>query len=416
MDPTGLAQVLRSALVREQDSFRKTLILNPVENIPFPEDIQPASSWLHGLYNTDRERNEIRKQEAKIQFGGRDTITDDVRSIYAAWAAALGADDVSMRLLSGLHAHLVVFMGLARPGQRVLLLPEAAGGHMSTHQILERLGLTVIEMVVDYHRHGIDLDATLRKASREKPDFVFVDRSEGLVVEDFSRIANDLGAVAIFDASQYITNIIAADHPNPFDQGFDFVVSSLHKNFPGPQRALVATRVADAAWRDLVGAISVYVSNMHVHGIYSAGLTLARTSWLRTYSAEMLACAVDLEVALADKGVPVVRRDSESLPTHHIWIRSAGRHQAFRAYRALEAAGLLVNFRHLPYGLGPGLRLGTAAAVRSGLTTARVPELADLVAGILVDGVADGWRDRVAAFLAELAGEDKRDRKDRPAL
>lgn len=409
MDAIDLTNLLQGALAQQKKNFRETLILNPVENIPFSQDINTASSFMHGFYNTDRKREESLRINAKIQFAGRDSITDDVRSIYAAWASALCAADVSMRLLSGLHAHLVVFMGLAKPGQTVVLLPEEAGGHMSTHQILERLGLTVIEMVVDPKRHRIDLDATLRKAKRQRPDFVFVDRSEGLVVEDFSPLVHELDAVCIFDASQYLSNIIAGDHPNPFELGFDYVVSSLHKNFPGPQRAMVATRVADARWHDLVNAISVYVSNMHVYGIYSAGLTLARTAWIRAYSAEMLTCAVALEAALSERGVPMVRRDSQAVPTHHLWVRLADRNAAFAAYRALESAGLLVNFRRLPYGIGSGLRMGTAAAVRSGLTIDRVPELADLVAGILADGATDAWQARVAAFLAELRNLERHD-------
>ena len=58
-----------------------------------------------------------------------------------------------------------------------------------------------------------------------------------------SRRWRSSSATSVFDASQYLVNVIVGDHPNPFDYGFDLVVSSVHKNFPGPQKALLATRV-----------------------------------------------------------------------------------------------------------------------------------------------------------------------------
>jgi glycine hydroxymethyltransferase len=400
-DAQRLAPALRRSLARQQQGVRSTLILNPVENFPFEDDLAVAAGPLHGLYNSDKPRTREQRRATDHQFAGRADVERDTRSAYDAWAAALGAQDATLRLLSGLQAHAVLFMAIARPGARVLLLPIEAGGHMSTRQILERLGLNVSEMAVDREGMCVDLERTHALCDALAPDFVFVDRSEGLVVEDFSSLTQ-LGCPSIYDASQYLTNVLTGHHPNPFGDGFDLLVSSLHKNFPGPQKALLATRTVDETWHGLLRGVSSFVSNMHVASIYAATLTLARSDWLASYSARMLACATLLEDELIESGVPAVTRPRDVAPTHHVWIREGSREHAFRTFEALEACGILTNYRKLPYALGFGLRLGVGAAVRIGLDEADVPRLAELIAAIRRDGATGTLRAQARAFSEAL--------------
>ncbi|MEO6500332.1 MAG: hypothetical protein ABIQ09_00290 [Jatrophihabitantaceae bacterium] len=380
-----LAARLRASLAHQEDLLRSTLILNPVENIPFAEDLIPASGILHGLYNSDKRRSRLERINTPIQFAGRQAMESDSREIYAAWARALGAEEATLRLLSGLHAHIVLFMAMAQPGQKVLLLPVTAGGHVSGKAILQRLGLEVVDMAVDVSHQRVNIAETLNVWRSERPDYVLVDRSEGLVFEDFSQLAQLPGSTTIFDASQFLTNVICGHHPNPIGWGFDLVIASVHKNFPGPQKALLATRQIDDRWQRILSGISTFVSNMHMTSTYAAGLTLARTEWLKEYSSRMLELAVLLEAELALRDVPVVRRP-DGLPTHHLWIREDSREEAYETYDRLERCQILTNFRQLPYSLGFGIRLGTSAIARLGLTTAEVPALADLIADIRREG------------------------------
>lgn len=407
MRTSDLRAHLATSLARQDRILRSTLILNPVENFPFASDVAPASGILHGLYNTDKIRTAQQQKQTAIQFSGRRRIAYDVRQVYKAWSNALGAADVTMRLLSGLHAHATVFMACSVPGQKVLLLPELAGGHVSTKAILERLGLIVVEMTVDSSNMRVDFEDTLAVARASKPDFVFVDRSEGLVYEDFSELVNEIKVPAIFDASQYLTNILAGDFASPFAMGFDYMIATLHKNFPGPQRAMLAAKDADPRWQNILSAISIYVSNMHVYGIYTAGLTLGRDDWLKQYSHQMLMNAVRLEHELAIRGVDVVRRPGNRPPTHHIWVRSATRDSAFEQFRSLERSRILVNFRKLPYGLGFGLRLGLSAATRIGLKNEHIPTLAELLHNILKDGSTPINREHAREFNEGLWAENE---------
>lgn len=149
MEYADKVKELLTSIVQQQEDFENTLILNPVENIPDPEILEPCSSFLHGLYNTDTIRSSEEKMKSKIQFSGRDKITEDINQIYAMWKNLLGGEAVSMRLLSGLHAHIVLFMSIADIGQKVLALPEKAGGHVASYSILKRLGLQVRDIPFD---------------------------------------------------------------------------------------------------------------------------------------------------------------------------------------------------------------------------------------------------------------------------
>jgi glycine hydroxymethyltransferase len=359
-----------------------SLVLNPVENFPFPADLEVTAGPLHGLYNSDKTRTREQRLETPLQFAGREALERDSRLVYKAWAEALGAADTTLRMLSGLHAHMVLFMAMARSRQTILLLPIRAGGHLSGQAIVERLGLRVIEMAVDDAAMSVDMPATLDICERERPDYIFVDRSEGLVFEDFHALAQVEGPTKIFDASQYLTNIVCGDHPNPLEWGYDLMVASVHKNFPGPQKALLATRQNDERWQSLLKGVSTFVSNMHIASTYAAGLTLSRRDWLKEYSTRMLKVAIELEDALGERGVPVVKRRRDLPPTHHVWIDEGDRNRAFNTYERLEQCLFMTNFRTLPYARGSGIRIGVNSAVRLGLEENDVPRLADLIASI----------------------------------
>lgn len=402
-----LAGRLRASLARQEELLRSSLVLNPVENFPFAEDLRVAAGPLHGLYNTDKSRSREQRLGTVMQFAGREAMERDAREIYAAWAEALGAADVTLRVLSGLHAHTTLFMAMAQPGQKVLLLPVEAGGHVSGRAILERLGLEIVDMAVDEEGMCVDSEATMELCHEHRVDFVFVDRSEGLVFEDFGSLAKAEGPVTIFDSSQYLSNVVAGDHPNPFSWGFDLMVASIHKNFPGPQKALLATRLEDDLWRRILGGVSTYVSNMHTTSTYVAGLMLSRRDWLARYSKRMLRVAVLLEDELSERGVPVVKRRRDLPPTHHLWIREESREKAFETYERLEQCSIATNFRLLPYSLGFGIRIGVNAVVRLGLDEADVPRLAQLVAEVRSQGPTSALKGECRTFAQEIWARER---------
>lgn len=197
----------------------KQLILNPVENLP-QLITDNAHKNTHGLYVSDKLKTDEIIKSSIIGFSGRRKENYDVRKIYADWKVALDVKNFSMRLLSGLHAHTVLFMGLGNIGDTVMILPIEAGWHFSTKKILERLGYNVIEAVPDYENYAIDTEKTLQIINRETPKFVFIDRSEGIYYEDFTELVKCVGenCGTMFDASQYLTNILTTTSHKAWQQ------------------------------------------------------------------------------------------------------------------------------------------------------------------------------------------------------
>lgn len=398
---------LKESLKNQKDNFDSQLILNPVENVPFKDILEPCDSFLHGLYNTDTLRNETAKKMSKIQFSGREAITQDIQYIYSEWAKLLHAEKISMRLLSGLHAHIVMFMGLSAIGDKVMVLPEKAGGHISGISILKRLGLSVEEIPYNCRKMCIDKNAFWKKYNEFHPDYIFIDRSEGLIYEDFSWMCNYINCYKIFDASQYLTNIICNDYINPFDMGFDLIISTMHKNLPGPQRAFVAAKSADENWNRLRASISTYVSNMHVFSIYSAGLLLGHMSDLKELSKQMLKNAALLDQNLDKMGVPIIHRicDDTNPVTHHCWIHTQNQEEAFKLYLNLEKLGIQTNYRLLPYDIGYGIRLGLSGATMCGLKSIHVPLLAEIISEVYENGYSTELHKKTKDLIFDIKRE-----------
>lgn len=358
----------------------KQLILNPVENLP-QLITNNTHKNIHGLYVSDKIKTDEIIKSSIIGFSGRRKENYDVRKIYADWKVALDVKNFSMRLLSGLHAHTILFMGLGNIGDTVMILPVEAGGHFSTKKILERLGYNVIEAVPDYENYAIDMEKTLQIINRVTPKFVFIDRSEGIYYEDFTELLKcvDKRCGTMFDASQYLTNIIMKDFKSPFDMGFDLMMSTLHKNFPGPQKAMICSKDNNIYWQKALYAINNYVSNIHVENIYMAGDILAKNELLSEYSKKMLLNSIKIEINLNELGVPVVLKQHGKIPTHHIWITFDNKDKAFDFFLKMEQCGFLVNYRKLPYNLGYGIRMGTSAATLQGINENNQRDLSLLI-------------------------------------
>ncbi len=130
--------LLRS-LHAQRARLAESIVLTPVDSLPLILADRQHTAFLHGLYLSDKVRDESAQRAAVIQFGGRDQAAQDLNAIHELLAERLGAAASSLRLLAGLQAQVATFMGLASIGDSVLLLSEEGGGHVSTAAILRRL-------------------------------------------------------------------------------------------------------------------------------------------------------------------------------------------------------------------------------------------------------------------------------------
>lgn len=393
---------LLASIEQQRRQLERSIVLTPVDSFAFCLPDRDFTAPLHGLYLTDKVRTDAEKIGTLVQFAGRDQAARDLNGIHHLLADRLGAAVGSMRLLSGLHAHATTFMSIAEIGQSVAILPELGGGHFSTRSILERLGLRVIDLPIDVDQREVNREATEELIDATAPDFIFVDRSEGLRYEDFSFVGQLHGPTSVFDASQFLTQIVTGRYESPMSWEFDLSLMSLHKSFPGPQKAAIVSREDSDVWRRLVRGLSTFVSSSHAENTYLAGLALLRTELLETYCARMLDTALRIEHELNELGVPVVLRgqDHPDRPTtQHVWIAAEDQAQAFDWYRALENINVQTNYRKLPYDLGYGLRLGTSFSAVAGLTADLAAELATIIAEV----VGGNRNTQLASTVEDLA-------------
>lgn len=382
IDYSNHIRLLDTSLKRQYERSKRQLILNPVENIPDLKYLELGYDFLYGIYNSDKLRSEEEMLNAKIQFASRKDIALDINKIYELWCNALNAEAISMRFFSGLHAHTTVFMAITNINDNVIILPEKAGGHMATRAILERLGLNVYEFEIDYERKRIDIEKSKYLINQVHPKVIFVDRSEGTLYEDFSWLSEFKDIYKVFDASQYLTNILVGDYNSPFNMGFDAILSTTHKNFPGPQRAFYCSKNKDEMWDKIFSQIGTYVSNMHPYSIYSLGLMIGNYKEYEDLSKGMIENATELEQALVNLGVNVISQvpqQKSEKHTHHIWIKCESKRAAFDLYNRWERNGFLVNYRLLPYNIGYGIRMGLSAATVCGLNKRDIPLLSQLL-------------------------------------
>ncbi len=356
--------------------YNNTLILNPTENIFWDNINYDKTTFMEGLYVS-----EIHKEEsAKIIFGGRNEYIDFVYKIKEYWKRVLNAYDVDLKTLSGLNAHLILFLCILQPNDVVMLLPEVCGGHYSTEAILRKIGAEIVLMEPDYSNYCVNQKKTEDLIEKYQPKYIFVDRSEGLVYEDFSWLSKYKNSFKIFDASQYISHIITNEYIHPFDMGFDMILSTLHKNYPGPQKGIICVSKNSHIWESYLKESKTYISSTHPRNIATSILPLLDINAFKKYADISKECHIRLEKELIQYGLPIIQPQIGFQRTMHIWIKSVNNINIYNYYLKLEQLGILVNYRLLPYNLGHGLRIGITAAVRSGLRIAHIQSLAKIMA------------------------------------
>jgi glycine hydroxymethyltransferase len=352
----------------------KQLILNPTEN--FYPNIHEYHS-LKGLYIFE----DVERPEKSTHFAGRVEYAKKIQNIYAKWNEKLKSKEVSLSLLSGLHASIILFMSIGGLGDSVLIVPPTGGGHSATRDILSRLGYEVFDMAVDNKNCCIDKEETIARMNEKKPNYVFVARSNCMEYEDFSWL-NEIKSkpTLIFDASQYMSGILTGRLMSPFDMGFQIILSTLHKDFPGTQQALCAVSeaaIASGIYKRITAGYNSYVSSIHPEEIFNSVYYLDHFDELCEYEATKIENTKALHELLSKEPLCIHKKSFDDT-TQHIWLQCKDKN-TLTLYYALESLGIMTNYSSLPYNLGKGMRLGTGAATIQGLTPLHCPALADII-------------------------------------
>ncbi len=317
------------------------------------------------------------------------------------------AEYVNLRPLSGLSGMALVLSALGGPhGSYVLTVSPEQGGHYATAALARRLGLSTC-FISGPDAHTIDYAAIATTLRQHKPSLVYIDQSNCLFpidVEALVKVVRSVSTEIIIhvDVSHWMGLVLGAVFPNPLDVGADSFGGSMHKTFPGPQKAIVVTNRKDL-WDKIYQAQFEMISSHHFAASISLGIALEEFKECggAQYASAVVRNTKELGRQLFKLGLGVEAPERGFSGGHQLWIRtSVDGIDAYAASDRLFAAGIRVNaFPELPGIPERVLRIGVNEATFHGLQLEDMEVLAAIFAAAVLD--REDVR-RLAERVAEL--------------
>jgi len=311
--------------------------------------------------------------------------------------AYFGATQADLRPISGAVANTAVFSALAKPGELLMNPGTSAGAHIS-HQAFGSAGicgLAVEHYVFDIERYEIDVDATRKKIVELKPKIVTFGGSVIPFRYPCRELADDaksVGARVVYDAAHVLGLIGGGAFQHPFDEGAEFITSSTHKTFPGPQGGVILGKADDEAFKKIQRKVFPgLVSNHHLHRLPAYLITLFEMKkWGREYAAQTVRNARAFGAALAAHGFPMIGEDRNYSESHQVLsdVRKLG--SSTEIVQNLERANIICNKNLLAWdeakkSMEPsGIRWGVQEMTRFGMREREMEYIAELAARVVI--------------------------------
>jgi glycine hydroxymethyltransferase len=324
-----------------------------------------------------------------------------------------GAEHANVQPHSGANANFAVYFALLEPGDKVLGMNLAHGGHL-THGSPVNFSGTYFEIIpygVDEKTHYIDYDQMEEIARKEKPKMIVAGASAYSRIIDFERIgkiAKEVGAIFFVDMAHIAGLVACGLHPSPVPHA-DVVTSTTHKTLRGPRGGIILCKSELAAKIDK----AVFPGTqggplMHVIAAKAVAFKEIMDEDFRAYGEQILANAEALAEALKDQGFNLVSNGTDN----HLMLIDLRNHQLTGkvAEKALDEIGVTVNKNSIPGDpespfVTSGLRIGTPAMTSRGLKEEDMEEIAEIIS-ITLKNLDDEEamkeaRERVAKLLAK---------------
>lgn len=302
-----------------------------------------------------------------------------------------GAERANVQPHSGAQANMSVFLAALQPGDTILAMDLAHGGHLTHGMKLNFSGkyFKAVGYGVRPDTHRIDYDQLAHLAREHRPKLIIAGASaypRQIEFDRFAEVCREVGALLMVDMA-HIAGLVAAKlHPDPVPLA-DFVTSTTHKTLRGPRGGIVLCK---AEWGPKINsAVFPGVQGgplMHVIAAKAVAFGEALQPSFRTYQAQVLANAKTLAEALQSQGFRIVSGGTDN----HLLlldVASAGTSGKV-AEHALDAAGITVNKNMIPFDTRPpldpsGIRIGTPALTTRGMREAEMKTIAHWIAQVV---------------------------------
>jgi glycine hydroxymethyltransferase len=327
----------------------------------------------------------------KRYYGGCEFV-DVAESLAIARAKELfGAEHANVQPHSGAQANMAVYFTLLKPGDTVLGMNLAHGGHLTHGHPLNFSGklYTIVPYGVRAEDERIDYDEFERLAHEHKPKMIMVGASAYPRIFDFERIGRigrDVGAPVVTDMAHIAGLVAAKVHPSPVPHS-DFVTTTTHKTLRGPRGGMVLCRAQYA--KDLDRALFPGVQGgplMHVIAAKAVCFKEALEPGFAAYQQQIVANARRLAAGLADAGFRLVSGGTDN---HLMLVDVFSKGLTGKvAEAALGKAGITVNKNAIPFDKNPpmvasGIRVGTPAVTSRGMGEPEMDAIAEYIARAL---------------------------------
>jgi glycine hydroxymethyltransferase len=404
-NPFGDAEIAR-AIGRELERQQNQIELIASENIVSNDVLSAQGSVLTNKY--------AEGYPGRRYYGGCEFV-DEVETLAIDRARRLfGAAFVNVQPHSGAQANQAVFLALLQPGDRIMGMSLAHGGHLTHGSPVTMSGkwFDVVSYDVRQSDQQIDYDLLRRKALETKPKLIIAGASAYPRAIDFAafrRIADEVGAYLMVDMAHYAGLVAAGLYPDPLPHAH-VVTTTTHKTLRGPRGGMILTNDETLAKKF---NSAVFPGNqggplMHVIAAKAVAFGEALRPDFKAYAGQVVANARVLCETLISGGLDIV---SGGTDCHMVLVDLRPKAVKGRdAEQALERAGLTCNKNAIPFdpekpAITSGVRLGTSAGTTRGFGEKefrRIGELILMVIDALAEAGPEGNRATEQKVLAEV--------------
>jgi glycine hydroxymethyltransferase len=349
----------------------------------------------------------------KRYYGGCEFVDQVERLAIDRAKKLFGADHVNVQPHAGAQANTAVFLACLQPGDTILGMDLAHGGHLTHGMKLNFSGkyFHPVGYPVTPDTHRIDYDKVASLAREHKPKLIIAGASAYPRVIDFPRfatIAKEVGAVFMVDMA-HIAGLVATKlHPDPVPHA-DFVTTTTHKTLRGPRSGMAMCKQAWA--QKLDSAVFPGTQGgplMHAVAAKAVALGEALQPSFVTYQKQVIANAKVLADELARHGFRIISGGTDN----HLLLAdvtpkgTTGK----AAEHALDKAGITVNKNMIPYDqrkpMDPsGIRIGTPALTTRGMKEAEMKAIAGWIAQVVSAPADEAVTTRVRGGVREMCAQ-----------
>ena len=384
----GLAEIdpeIAELLGRELERQRGQIELIASENFTWPSILETVGSVPTNKY--------AEGYPGKRYYGGCEIIDEIEQTAIDRALALFGGDHANMQPHAGAQTNMAVYMAALQPGEPILSLELSHGGHL-THGLKVNFSgrlYTIAHYGVSRKTNVVDYDDVLRLAKEHKPKLIVCGGSaypRTVEADKFREIADEVGALLLWDMAHFAGLVAAGLHPNPVPH-CDFVTSTTHKTLAGPRSGFIICKEEHAQAIDRAVFPGMQGGPLcHAIAAKAACFKIAATEAFRDYQAQVRANADVLAEALQEGGLDVLTGGTD---THLLQLDLRNTSWTGKdAEERLAEVKLTVNRNTVPFDERPptvasGVRIGTPAATMRGFDEEDFREVGNIIVGALGD-------------------------------